>query len=204
MTNTIATKTKTNAYLMLGSCIIDLIIILDQLSKWYVFERLLRHDGKGLDLGTWLVTRISADEIFARGEDVYRNIIVAPFLNIVMVWNKGVSFGLFSADGLFNKYALIVVALLVSGFMAFGLYRATRKPAAIAFALIIGGAIGNVIDRFRFGAVADFVDVHVNNWHWPAFNIADSAIVIGACLLVYDALTTPDASASPTKTDITS
>src|SRR6185369_9688901 len=119
-----------------------------------------------------------------------RAIEVLPFFNLVTVWNYGISFGLFTSGSVvFVGLALaIVVALLV------WLRSVTAPLIAVALGLVIGGAIGNVIDRLRFGAVFDFLDFHVAGWHWPAFNVADSAICVGVFLLCIDALFLTQAS----------
>lgn len=113
-------------------------------------------------------------------------IVVTPFFNLVMVWNTGVSFGLFQEDSTFRSWTLIAVALGVLVWLGLWLWRTRTRMAAISLGLIIGGAIGNVIDRLRFGAVFDFLDFHAFGQHWPAFNVADSAIVVGVVLLVLD------------------
>lgn len=122
--------------------------------------------------------------------DPPRAIRVAPFLDLVPVWNRGISFGLFAADAAIMPYLLSAFAAAVVVVLAIWLHRAANRHVALALGLIIGGAVGNVIDRMRFGAVADFIDLHVGGWHWPAFNVADSAITIGVALLVLDALST--------------
>lgn len=113
-------------------------------------------------------------------------IIVTPFFNLVMVWNTGVSFGLFSEDSASRSWTLIAVSFAVMIWLGWWLWRAHSALAAVALGMIIGGAIGNVIDRYRFGAVFDFLDFHAFGWHWPAFNVADSGIVIGVLLLLAD------------------
>jgi signal peptidase II len=113
-----------------------------------------------------------------------RFIEVTPFFNIVEVWNPGVSFGLGAALGpwvLTGLAVAISIALLVWMTRATGLLH-------FALALLVGGAIGNVIDRVRFGAVYDFLDLHAFGYHWPAFNVADSAITVGAALMLFDSL----------------
>ena len=112
---------------------------------------------------------------------------VTGFFNLVMVWNRGISFGLLPSEGagrwvLIGVTGAIVVALLV------WLSRVTERWLALSLGLVIGGASGNIIDRVVYGAVADFFDMHAFGYHWPAFNIADSAIVIGVCMLALDAL----------------
>lgn len=116
------------------------------------------------------------------------HVTVAPFFNLVLVWNKGISFGLFNAHSDFGPYLLIALSLVISVFFAVWLLRADNRPLYISISIIIGGAIGNVIDRLRFGAVVDFLDFHAFGWHWPAFNIADSAICVGIAFIVLDGL----------------
>jgi signal peptidase II len=111
---------------------------------------------------------------------------VTPFFNLVMVWNTGVSFGLFQEDSSSRSWTLIAVSLAVMVWLGWWLWRAHSRLVAVALGMIIGGAIGNVIDRYRFGAVFDFLDFHAFGWHWPAFNLADSAIVVGVLLLLLD------------------
>ena len=113
---------------------------------------------------------------------------VTGFLNLVLVWNRGVSFGMFSGDSRWNTVFLIILALGIVAFLLTWLFRTERRVLAVALGLVIGGAFGNVIDRFFHGAVVDFLDFHVGNWHWPAFNIADGAITVGAVVLIADAL----------------
>jgi signal peptidase II len=112
-------------------------------------------------------------------------ITLAPFFDLVLVWNKGVSFGIFNHDNSVMPWALIGLALVLVILVAYWLTRAATWGEATAFGLIIGGALGNVIDRARLGAVVDFLDFHVGQQHWPAFNVADSCIVLGACLILY-------------------
>ncbi|HLT76711.1 MAG TPA: signal peptidase II [Ferrovibrio sp.] len=115
-------------------------------------------------------------------------IYVAPFFNLVQVWNTGVSFGLFQEDSAVRSWTLVGVAAAVLVWLSIWLWRAHNRLVAVALGGIIGGAIGNIIDRLRFGAVFDFVDLHAFGWHWPAFNLADSAIVVGVGLLLLDGL----------------
>lgn len=113
---------------------------------------------------------------------------VTPFFNLVMVWNTGVSFGLFASDGDAGRWALIVLACAISVGLAWWLRTVTTRLLAGSIGAVIGGAIGNVVDRLAYGAVADFFDVHALGYHWPAFNIADSAIVVGVGLILYDGM----------------
>jgi signal peptidase II len=116
-----------------------------------------------------------------------RAIEITPFFNLVMVWNRGITFGMFGDAG-WGRWAFAVLALAIVVVLISWLSRASYRSTALALGLVIGGAIGNVIDRIRWGAVADFLDFHVAGWHWPAFNVADSAIVIGVGILLLEAL----------------
>ena len=155
--------------------IID-IIIFDQLSKWAVTEYMIRGGESALNLIHWLS--------HAPERLDFKSISVMPFFNIVMVWNEGVSFGLFNNDGINAAIPLIIISLIVCAIFLVWLARTSYTLQAYGIALVIGGAIGNVIDRIRFGAVIDFLDFHIAGYHWPAFNIADSAIVIGVLILI--------------------
>ncbi len=153
-----------------------IIIIIDQLSKWLLLNLVLPHDSP---------------------------IALTPFFNLVMVWNTGISFGLFKhiayAAAFFTLIALIIVSILL-----YWLKSATHPFTAIAIGLVIGGAIGNVIDRLTYGAVADFFDFHIAGYHWPAFNIADSSVFIGAIVLCVDSVWQQDQKHAKTKKKKTS
>ncbi len=114
-----------------------------------------------------------------------RGLALTGFLNLVLVHNTGVSFGLLSNNGPWVLAGLTVVIVLVLGTW---LVRTHSRLVAGALGLIIGGAVGNLMDRVRLGAVTDFVDVHAFGYHWPAFNVADSAITVGAVLLILESL----------------
>jgi signal peptidase II len=113
---------------------------------------------------------------------------VTGFLNLVLVWNPGVSFGMLKGLGEAGPWLLGGFAVLVCIGLLIWLAREPRPLTRAALALVLGGAVGNIIDRARFGAVVDFLDFHAMGYHWPAFNVADSAIVVGAGLLVLDGL----------------
>jgi signal peptidase II len=117
-----------------------------------------------------------------------RGMVLTPFLNLVVVWNRGVSFGLFSHDWAGAPWVLSALAVAIVVLLCLWLTKAQRRLTALALGAIIGGAIGNVIDRARFGAVYDFIDLHYAGWHWPAFNLADSAITLGVVALLVDSL----------------
>lgn len=149
------------SYLRLGLGIIIAVIAADQFSKWYILAQVM---------------------------DPPRIIEVTPFFNIVLAWNKGVSFSMLSSESSLVSWGLSGFAILVCGVLGYFLVRAETKISATAFALIIGGAIGNVIDRIRYGAVVDFLDFYVKSYHWPAFNVADSAICLGAGFLILESI----------------
>lgn len=137
------------------------VVLLDQASKWVMLERVMNPP---------------------------RIIEVTPFFNLAYAWNRGVSFGLFDEVSAWNRWALPLLALVISAVLAVWLARARHWVLSLGLGMIIGGAVGNVIDRIRFGAVFDFLDVHVGGWHWPAFNVADSSITLGVVLLILDSL----------------
>jgi lipoprotein signal peptidase len=116
------------------------------------------------------------------------SIAVLPMLNLTMVWNHGVTFGLLNNFGDFGHVALAGLALVIVAALAVWLWRAERAMVAIALGAIGGGAVGNVIDRLRFGAVVDFIHAHAGGWSWYVFNVADAAIVCGVAALVLDSV----------------
>jgi len=119
--------------------------------------------------------------------DPLRYVEVNSVLNFVPVWNSGMSFGFLSDGGIWVRIGLTVLAFLVSFWFVWMLPKLNWLQR-YAGATIAGGAIGNAIDRLRFGRVVDFIDFHVGAWHWPAFNVADTAITIGAGLWAYSIL----------------
>ena len=118
----------------------------------------------------------------------FQGVPVTPFLNLVVVMNTGISFGLFSSEGELTRYILVALALIVSIILMRWLANSTNRFVCAALGMIIGGAFGNVIDRLVHKAVVDFLDFHLYGWHWPAFNVADSAITIGVALFVLASL----------------
>ncbi len=115
-------------------------------------------------------------------------IIITPFFNLVLAHNPGAAFSFLAQQGGWQGWLFGIIAILVSIFLIRWLYKLPGKQTwlAVAIALIIGGALGNLGDRIIHGYVIDFLDFHIGNWHWPAFNLADSAISIGAMMLVID------------------
>ena len=112
--------------------------------------------------------------------------VLGPF-RLSMVWNKGVSFGVLNFDSGAARWPLTVFAFVIAGALAWWARRLEKPILAVAIGLIMGGAVGNAIDRIRLGAVADFLDFHELWFPW-VFNIADSAITVGAVLLIWDLL----------------
>jgi len=146
---------------VIASYLIAIIALCDQLSKWWILDLM----------------------------QPPRTVPVTSFLNYVLVWNKGVTFGFFNqSDHRLMSYVLVAVAAVILFLLGRWLWRTTSTPVAIALGAIMGGAIGNVIDRVRLGAVVDFLDFYYDSHHWYAFNIADAAIVTGVCLLLLDNL----------------
>ena len=139
-----------------------LVLLADQASKWWILN--------GLDLP-------------ARG-----SVAVLPVLNLTMVWNHGVTFGLLGGLGRLGPLLLTGVAVAVVALLVVWMRRTRRVWVAAALGAIAGGATGNVIDRLRFGAVVDFIHAHAYGWSWYVFNIADAAIVCGVGVLLLDSL----------------
>jgi len=146
------------------------LLVADQASKWWILEVVRLPEVRSVPL-----------------------LELGPVgLDLTMVWNRGVTFGLFSGDGAWNHVILAVLAMAVAGFLLRWLWRADTRLVALALGAVIGGAVGNVIDRFRFGAVVDFLHAWAWDWSWYVFNVADAAIVLGVLALVADALIRPE------------
>lgn len=158
------------------------IVIIDQISKWALTEMVLAEHfyGQSLELVDWFLD--------TPNKLPFLRIEITSFFNLVMVWNYGVSFGLFNNVGDWGPSILtIITACLIAGFFIWLLY-ADSKLQLLAITFVVGGGIGNLIDRIRFDAVIDFLDFHIASYHWPAFNIADCTIVIGIFLLIIHSL----------------
>lgn len=138
------------------------VVLLDQLTKWLALEYLLGH----------------------------AVVPVTPFLNFTLVFNRGAAFGFLNNAGNWQNFFFVIVALIACSVILYFLNRLEwrNNSVVVGLCLILGGAVGNVIDRLNHGYVIDFIDVYYRSWHWPAFNLADSAITIGAVLLALDAL----------------
>jgi len=123
--------------------------------------------------------------------ELHRSIELLPSLAIRKIYNSGAAFSFLSDASGWQRWFFITLALLVVAVLTAWLYRLQKnqRRMALALSLVLGGAVGNLIDRVFYGHVIDFIDVYYASWHWPTFNIADSAITIGAALLLLDALT---------------
>jgi signal peptidase II len=113
---------------------------------------------------------------------------VLPVFDLVLVWNQGISYGLFQQESAFGKWLLAAISVMVAIGLGFWLSRATNRFLGLALGLLIGGAVGNAIDRAAYGAVVDFAHFHWGRFSWYVFNVADIAIVVGVSLLLYDSL----------------
>jgi signal peptidase II len=148
--------------LTLGLAVAAVTLAADQASKWFVLH--------GLRLGTGDV------------------VTVTSFFDLVLAMNRGISYGLLPQDSELGRWVLVMVNLAAAGLFALWLRRVHSSLLAAALGLLIGGALGNAIDRAAFGAVVDFISLHALEWRWYVFNVADAAIVAGVAGLLYDAL----------------
>jgi signal peptidase II len=146
---------------------------------------ILRLAGILLALFVLLGDQLSKSAVVAAAHSPNLPIVITPFFNLVLVWNRGISFGLLGSTHAWVPHALTFALSLIVLVLIGWLWRAGTLPIALAVACIIGGAIGNILDRIRHGAVTDFLDFHLGVYHWPAFNVADSAIFIGVVILLY-------------------
>ncbi len=113
-------------------------------------------------------------------------ITLAPFLEFVVVWNRGISYGLFQQESDLGRWMLVALSVAASIWLTLWLWRTPYRFLAAGLGLIVGGAVGNAIDRVAYGAVFDFVHIHVGSFSWYVFNVADAAIVAGVVGLLYD------------------
>jgi signal peptidase II len=132
------------------------------------------------------LSKITVVKLFELGEDK----VVTSFFNLTLAYNRGAAFSFLSNQGGWQRYFFTAIGIAAVGFIVYLLRRyAGQRMFCWALALIMGGAIGNVIDRLVYGHVIDFLDFHLAGWgHFPAFNIADTAITIGAMLFIFDEL----------------
>lgn len=162
-----------------GVSLAGVVLVLDQITKWIFYAWLIGLPFWGpapspLPRGTWIE--------------------VTGFFNLVTVWNFGVSFGMFNQGSADAAWIFAALAVAITVALVAWLRQAPTLLVATGLGLVIGGAIGNVVDRLRFGAVFDFLDFHAFGWHWPAFNVADVGICLGVGFLVLDALFAPKPS----------
>ena len=146
--------------LRVGLVVSALILLVDQATKLWIVEAVM---------------------------DPPRLIPLGPFANLTLVWNRGISFGILG-DGAVGPFLLAGLAFAISLGLVMWLRQAESGLLAVGLGGVIGGAVGNAIDRLHWGAVADFVDLHAAGWHWPAFNVADAAITVGVILVLVDGL----------------
>jgi len=148
-------------------------------------------------LRNWMIIAaviIIADQItkvIANSELVlYKAVAVMPMFNLTLMYNEGAAFSFLSDAGGWQRWFFTIISLVVSIVLIFWIkkLKPEEKFQAIAFSLILGGAVGNLIDRVRLGYVIDFIEIYYNQFFWPAFNIADSAISIGVVILIIDTL----------------
>jgi signal peptidase II len=127
--------------------------------------------------------------LFGYDLPVREPLVLAPFLELLVVWNRGISYGLFQQDTEVGRWALLAISIAAALGLSVWMARpTTSRLLAASLGLIVGGAVGNAIDRLAYGAVFDFVHFHVGSFSWYVFNIADAAIVAGVVGLVYDSL----------------
>ena len=147
--------------MLLGLSAALVVFILDQASKY------------------WIMNDVLAEKAM---------IIFTPFFSLVRAWNTGVSFSMFNNWGLSGVIVLSFVAFVIIFFLVRWLKTEPSPLVQLSLGFIIGGALGNVVDRVRLGAVVDFLDFSFGEYHWPAFNVADSFICIGACIVIVHGL----------------
>jgi signal peptidase II len=145
--------------------------------------------GLGVALVTFLIDQAQKTWMLYVYDIGSRGVVtVTSFFDLVLVWNPGISYGLLPQDSAFGRLGLILFALAASLALAVWLARVTSRISAISIGLIIGGALGNALDRVLYGAVADFFSFHAFGLEWYVFNIADTAIVAGVVGLLYDSM----------------
>lgn len=126
-------------------------------------------------------------------------IAITPFLELVEVWNRGISYGLFQQHTEWGRWLLVAVSAIAAVGFSVWLARTTDRLLAVALGLLIGGAVGNLIDRIAYGAVFDFIHFHWGSFSWYVFNIADAAVVAGVVGLLYDAVRSKDGAEGSAK-----
>jgi signal peptidase II len=156
---------------MLGVTVAASAVVIDQATKYVVVEHILRPDGI---VGTPYLT----DKL----------VPLIPFFQLRMAWNPGISFSMFNSGEALTVAILLMVQIAITLVLIWWLRSLEGRWLQVACGLVIGGALGNIIDRAMFGAVADFLDFYVGDWHFPTFNVADSCISVGAVMWLLDAV----------------
>lgn len=163
---------NTKKWFFIGLLLIVIVVIIDQTTKIYAIN--------------------SIEEIIRKTNGVHTHIKKTSFFNLVLVYNSGISFGMFSSLNFLHNFIFIVIAI-ISTYVMYLAWKSSKKTEVLFLMLIFGGAVGNMIDRAIYGAVVDFLDFHIKHLHWPAFNFADSCICIGViCYLISDFLIKKD------------
>ena len=155
----------------LGLLMAVTVLFLDRVSKW------------------WIMDVLELPKI--------QMVQILPIFNLQWVENRGVSFGMFSADGDLGRWILVAITLLIVIGLGIWLKYVQTRLLATAIGLVIGGALGNIYDRANFGYVADFLQFYVGDWSFAVFNVADSCITIGAALLIWDSFFGPQSKEPP-------
>jgi signal peptidase II len=158
---------KNKKLFLVGLGISAIFIFLDQITKFLVFQKLNKLSE--LTMG------------------VHTHIRVTRFFNLVTVWNRGISFGMLK-NLFFGPVILSIIMIAIIGFVLYLLWKPKDIYSMLYLSLILGGAVGNLIDRLRFGKVFDFLDFYIGKYHWPAFNVADSIICIGVAMVLIEEL----------------
>jgi len=143
--------------------------------------------GVATALATLLVDQITKlQALFVYDLPVREPVRLTPFLDLIVVWNYGISYGLFQQNTELGRWVLVAVSLAAALALSLWIRRASGKLLTASLGLIVGGALGNAIDRVAYGAVFDFIHLHVGSFSWYVFNVADAAIVAGVVGLLYD------------------
>lgn len=132
------------------------------------------------------IAYINVNNLINKTNGVHEYFNIYPFLNIVLVFNKGISFGIFNNTNTFISSLLTFLILIIILCILFMLYNSKNIYKSFYLSMILSGAIGNIIDRFNYGAVVDFIDFHISNWHFPAFNFADTMISLSVLLIIVE------------------
>lgn len=149
---------------LIGICIAGCFIFIDQLTKNKVIHT------------------ISALEV--KTNYIHHHIAITSFFNIVLTWNSGISFGIFNNNNNITTKIVTIITSIIALYILYLIYKSKKYSHTIFYSLIFAGAVGNIIDRIKHGAVVDFLDFHFFGYHWPSFNIADSCVFIGVFILI--------------------